>query len=68
MLKICLVFWESEPHYAYKCYAYKTTCNWPVKATCWLLLENCFRVITATSVPFIKMWGGITQIIILQQR
>ena len=23
MLKICLVFWESEPQYAYKCYAYK---------------------------------------------
>ena len=23
MLKICLVFWESEPQYAYKHYAYK---------------------------------------------
>ena len=23
MLKICLVFWESEPQYAYKRYAYK---------------------------------------------
>ena len=23
MLKICLVFWESEPQYAYKSYAYK---------------------------------------------
>jgi len=23
MLKICLVFWESEPQYAYNCYAYK---------------------------------------------
>ena len=23
MLKICLVFWKSEPHYAYKRYAYK---------------------------------------------
>ena len=23
MLKICLVFWESEPQYAYKPYAYK---------------------------------------------
>ena len=23
MLKISLVFWESEPHYAYKLYAYK---------------------------------------------
>ena len=23
MLKICLVFWESEPQYAYKLYAYK---------------------------------------------
>ena len=23
MLRICLVFWESEPQYAYKCYAYK---------------------------------------------
>ena len=30
MLKICLVFSESEPQYAYKRYAYKktTTCNW----------------------------------------
>ena len=28
MLKICLVFWESEPQYAYKRYAYKkTTCS-----------------------------------------
>ena len=26
MLKICLVFWESEPRYAYKYYAYKKTC------------------------------------------
>ena len=23
MLKICLVYWESEPQYAYKLYAYK---------------------------------------------
>ena len=23
MLKICLVFWKSEPRYAYKLYAYK---------------------------------------------
>ena len=23
MLKICIVFWESEPQYAYKHYAYK---------------------------------------------
>ena len=23
MLKICLAFWESEPQYAYKLYAYK---------------------------------------------
>ena len=23
MLKICLVFWESEPQYAYKRYTYK---------------------------------------------
>ena len=23
MLQICLVFWESEPQYAYKRYAYK---------------------------------------------
>ena len=28
MLKICLVFWESEPQYAYKRYAYKKkTCS-----------------------------------------
>ena len=25
MLKICLVFWESEPQYAYKRYTYKKT-------------------------------------------
>ena len=24
MLKVCLVFWKSEPQYAYKRYAYKT--------------------------------------------
>ena len=29
MLKICLVFWKSEPKYAYKRYACKKkTCNW----------------------------------------
>ena len=27
MLQICLVFWESEPQYAYKRYAYKKTCT-----------------------------------------
>ena len=27
MLKICLVFWKSEPLYAYKRYAYKKTCT-----------------------------------------
>ena len=28
MLKICLVFWKSEPQYAYKLYAYKKkTCT-----------------------------------------
>ena len=28
MLKICLVFWKSEPQYAYKRYAYKNkTCT-----------------------------------------
>ena len=27
MLRICLVFWESELHYAYKRYAYKKTCS-----------------------------------------
>ena len=26
LLIICLVFWESEPQYAYKRYAYKKTC------------------------------------------
>ena len=31
MLKICLVFSESEPQYAYKLYAYKKkTCNIPI--------------------------------------
>ena len=27
MLKICLVFWKSDPRYAYKRYAYKKTCT-----------------------------------------
>ena len=41
MLKICLVFWESEPQYAYKLYAYK-------KKTCILvdLLRNQFSHFT----------------------
>ena len=26
MLRMCLVFWKSEPRYAYKHYAYKKTC------------------------------------------
>ena len=31
MLKICLVFWKSEPQYAYKRYAYKKTCTSPIQ-------------------------------------
>ena len=32
MLKICLVFWKSEPWYAYKLYAYKKkTCTRSVR-------------------------------------
>ena len=31
MLKICLVFWESEPQYAYKRFAYKKTCRFECK-------------------------------------
>ena len=27
MLKIYLAFWQSEPHYAYKRYAYEKTCT-----------------------------------------
>ena len=27
MLKLCLVFWKSEPQYAYKRYAYKKICT-----------------------------------------
>ena len=28
MLNICLVFWKSGPHYAYKYYSCKKACNW----------------------------------------
>ena len=35
MLRICLVFWKSDPQYAYKCYACKKTC---------ILMENIFFV------------------------
>ena len=38
MLKICLVFWKSEPRYAYKLYAYK-------KKHVYLfshIIDNCF--------------------------
>ena len=31
MLKICLVFWKSEPQYAYKRYAYKKTYMFPLQ-------------------------------------
>ena len=36
MHKICLVFWKSEPQYAYKDYAYKKTCiiSWYFKFIC----------------------------------
>ena len=27
MLNICLLFWKSEPHYAYKRYAYRKICR-----------------------------------------
>ena len=44
MLKICLVFWESEPQYAYKRYAYKKkTCNTFRRRKKLQLLNNYFE-------------------------
>ena len=38
MLEICMVFWKSEPQYAYKHYAYKKTCISTQK-----LLKNVYK-------------------------
>ena len=39
MLKICLVFWKSEPQYAYKRYAYKKNMYWDKVES-----KICFRI------------------------
>ena len=41
MLKICLVFWESEPQYAYKRYAYK---------------KNMYFIFLPHTVAFLVIW------------
>jgi len=41
MLKICLVFWESEPQYAYKRYAYKKTNMYQSKCAA-NLFKRCY--------------------------
>ena len=54
MLKICLVFWESEPQYAYKLYAYKKKhvgdlkalrASWVVKLHDFLMIEQAHEII-----------------------
>jgi len=43
MIKICLVFWKSEPRYAYKRYAYKKqhVIEWSL-----VLKLICYRIIS----------------------
>ena len=49
MLKICLVFLESEPQYAYKLYAYKKkTCTSPIA----IKISLAFQIIF---ISFIKV-------------
>ena len=55
MLKICLVFWKSEPQYAYKLYAYKKkTCILPLdgykKSTSYTIEQNTSTVYTLQNV------------------
>ena len=50
MLKKCLVFWESEPQYAYKRYAYK-------KCSCLKWLEKSFgKIFFWYHVSFSTLW------------
>ena len=49
MLKICLVFWESEPQYAYKGYAYKKK---------HVSIDNWQQTFSAKAPPYWK-WGNI---------
>ena len=48
MLKICLVFWKSEPQYAYKCYAYKKNMYYD-----WVLLDPSAKFWETTNVAII---------------
>ena len=48
MLKICLVFWKSEPQYAYKLYANKKKHVWP-NVQFWL--KNCHFLRLSESLP-----------------
>ena len=44
MLKICLVFWESEPQYAYKLHAYKKKNMYPT----YTLIKRCLDAMKNT--------------------
>ena len=46
MLKICFVFWKSEPQYAYKRYAYEKTCIFINT------LNNCVRFFNRLVIYF----------------
>ena len=48
MLKICLVFWKSEPRYAYKRYAYKKKHVFQIEPVLQIgqtLLQKTFQVL-----------------------
>ena len=47
MLKICLVFWKSEPQYAYKRYAYK-------KKTCMCFIGFIIIVCEENAIRYIR--------------
>ena len=51
MLKICLVFWESEPQYAYKLYAY-------IKKHVLYLVRECQFVSIKSYIPFPVDFGA----------
>ena len=50
MLKTCLVFWKSEPQYAYKPYGYKKTCIFYSEPRRSLLRPSALSSVLADSV------------------
>ena len=54
MLKICLIFWKSEPDYAYKRCAYKNMYSWFFTISCHSITDRIGTPQAGISINEIK--------------